>query len=77
LRYGIYLAKGVFDGEEDRGEQQVPRFGSVFDALVGGLGVNGTMVVVGASIDPIEVSPNQLLFGKKGIKGWAGSIPTD
>jgi hypothetical protein len=23
------------------------------------------------------VSPNQLLFGKKGIKGWAGGIPTD
>ena len=46
-------------------------------ALVGGLGVNGTMVVVGASMDPIEVAPNQLLFGKKGIKGWAGGIPTD
>ena len=46
-------------------------------ALVGGLGVNGTMVVVGASMDPIEVSPNQLLFGKKGIKGWAGGTPTD
>ena len=28
-------------------------------------------------MDPIEVSPNQLLFGKKGIKGWAGGIPTD
>jgi D-arabinose 1-dehydrogenase-like Zn-dependent alcohol dehydrogenase len=28
-------------------------------------------------MDPIEVAPNQLLFGKKGIKGWAGGIPTD
>jgi D-arabinose 1-dehydrogenase-like Zn-dependent alcohol dehydrogenase len=35
------------------------------------------MVVVGASIDPIEVAPNQLLLGKKGIQGWAGGIPTD
>ena len=35
------------------------------------------MVVVGASMDPIEVSPNHLLFGKKGIQGWAGGIPTD
>ena len=51
--------------------------GKAMSALVGGLGVNGTMVVVGASMDPIEVSPNQLLFGKKGIKGWAGGIPTD
>jgi D-arabinose 1-dehydrogenase-like Zn-dependent alcohol dehydrogenase len=46
-------------------------------ALVGGLGLNGTMVVVGASADPIEVTPLQLIFGKKGIKGWAGGIPTD
>jgi D-arabinose 1-dehydrogenase-like Zn-dependent alcohol dehydrogenase len=45
--------------------------GKAMSALVGGLGVNGTMVVVGASMDPIEVSP------KKGIKGWAGGIPID
>src|ERR1700674_5862523 len=51
--------------------------GKAMSALVGGLGVNGTMVVLGASMDPIEVAPNQLLFGKKGIKGWAGGIPTD
>jgi D-arabinose 1-dehydrogenase-like Zn-dependent alcohol dehydrogenase len=51
--------------------------GKAMSALVGGLAVNGTMVVVGASMDPIEVAPNQLLFGKKSIKGWAGGIPTD
>ena len=39
--------------------------------------VNERFAVVGASMDPIEVAPNQLLFGKKGIKGWAGGIPTD
>src|SRR6202163_2793702 len=51
--------------------------GKAMSALVGGLGVNGTMVVVGASMDPIEVSPNQLLFGKKGIKaGRVASPPT-
>ena len=50
--------------------------GKAMSALVGGLAVNGTMVVVGASMDPIEVAPNQLLFGKKGIKGWAASPPT-
>ena len=51
--------------------------GKAMSALVRGLGENGTMVVVGASMDPIEVAPNQLLFGKKGVKGWAGGIPTD
>lgn len=51
--------------------------GKSMAALVGGLGVNGSMVVVGAPADSIEVLPLQLLFGKKGIKGWAGGIPTD
>ncbi|HXO29343.1 MAG TPA: alcohol dehydrogenase [Thermoanaerobaculia bacterium] len=51
--------------------------GKAMSALVGGLGVNGTMLVVGASMDPIEVPPLQLILGKKGIKGWAGGIPTD
>src|SRR6202166_2779236 len=34
--------------------------GKAMSALVGGLAVNGTMVVVGGSTDPIEVAPNQL-----------------
>jgi D-arabinose 1-dehydrogenase-like Zn-dependent alcohol dehydrogenase len=51
--------------------------GKAMSALVGGLGANGTMVVVGASADPVQAPPNQLLSGKKGIKGWAGGIPTD
>jgi D-arabinose 1-dehydrogenase-like Zn-dependent alcohol dehydrogenase len=51
--------------------------GKAMSALIGGLGANGTMMVVGASADPIEVPPSQLLFGKKGIQGWSSGIPTD
>jgi D-arabinose 1-dehydrogenase-like Zn-dependent alcohol dehydrogenase len=46
-------------------------------AMVGGLGANGSMVVVGVSTDPIEVSSIQLIAGNKGIMGWTGGIPTD
>lgn len=46
-------------------------------ALVGGLGDNGTLVVVGAAADPIEVAPFQLLFGRKRIQGWSAGIATD
>lgn len=46
-------------------------------ALIDGLGANGTLLVLGASADPIEVSPNQLLFGRKRIQGWPSGIPTD
>lgn len=51
--------------------------GKSMSALVGGLGANGTLVVVGASTEPIEVSPLQLIMGKKQIRGWASGIPTD
>jgi len=51
--------------------------GKAMSALIGGLGANGTLVVVGASADPIEVAPSVLLFGKKRIQGWSSGIPTD
>jgi len=46
-------------------------------ALIDGLGNNGVMVVVGATADPIEVTPFQLIQGKKAIQGWSSGIPTD
>jgi D-arabinose 1-dehydrogenase-like Zn-dependent alcohol dehydrogenase len=45
--------------------------------LINGLGMNGKMVVVGATMDPIEVSPVQLIMGSKSIQGWSSGIPTD
>jgi D-arabinose 1-dehydrogenase-like Zn-dependent alcohol dehydrogenase len=46
-------------------------------SLIDGLGDNGTMIVVGATPDPIEVSPFQLIQGRKNIQGWSSGIPTD
>lgn len=51
--------------------------GKAMSSLVGGLGINGTMVVVGASPEPIEVAPFEIIFGRKGIRGWPSGIPTD
>jgi len=45
--------------------------------LVGGLGLNGTLLIVGASQDPIAVSPIQLILGRRNIQGWSSGIPTD
>jgi len=44
-------------------------------ALIDGLGPNGKLIVVGASFDPIEVMPAQLIFGSKTIQGWAAGTP--
>src|SRR2546427_794572 len=46
-------------------------------SLVDGLGMNGRMMVVGAAPDPIEVTPIQLIFGRRSIQGWSSGIPTD
>jgi D-arabinose 1-dehydrogenase-like Zn-dependent alcohol dehydrogenase len=51
--------------------------GKSMSPLIGGLGANGTLVVVGASADPIEVPPGLLISGRKRIQGWSAGIPTD
>src|SRR2546430_4364874 len=45
--------------------------------LVGGLSVNGTLLVVGAGQGPIEVSPVQLIMGQRRLQGWPSGLPTD
>jgi D-arabinose 1-dehydrogenase-like Zn-dependent alcohol dehydrogenase len=45
--------------------------------LIDGLAPNGRLMVVGATFDPIEVTPSQLIFGMRSIQGWASGIPTD
>ncbi len=51
--------------------------GKSMSALVGGLGNNGTLVIVGAPPDPMEVQPLQLIIGRRRIHGWSAGIPTD
>lgn len=45
--------------------------------LIDGLGPNGKLMVVGADVNPIEVTPIQLIFGSRTIQGWASGIATD
>jgi D-arabinose 1-dehydrogenase-like Zn-dependent alcohol dehydrogenase len=45
--------------------------------LIDGLGPNGKLMVVGATFDPIEVTPVQLITGSRTIQGWASGTPTD
>src|SRR5271165_24641 len=39
--------------------------------LIDGLGPNGKLMVIGATYDPIEVTPVQLISGSRTIQGWA------
>jgi D-arabinose 1-dehydrogenase-like Zn-dependent alcohol dehydrogenase len=46
-------------------------------ALIDGLGPNGKLIVIGATFDPIEVAPVQLITGSRNIQGWAAGTPAD
>ena len=45
--------------------------------LIGGLGPNGKLLLIGVASDPIEFAPVQLIRGGKSIEGWAGVTPAD
>jgi D-arabinose 1-dehydrogenase-like Zn-dependent alcohol dehydrogenase len=45
--------------------------------LINGLGPNGKLMVIGATFDPIEVTPMQLITGSRTIQGWAAGTAAD
>ncbi len=45
--------------------------------LIDGLGPNGKLMVIGATFDPIEVTPVQLIGGSRTIQGWSAGTPSD
>jgi D-arabinose 1-dehydrogenase-like Zn-dependent alcohol dehydrogenase len=46
-------------------------------ALVDGLGPNGTLMIVGADLAPLSVTPVQLIFGNRTIRGKASGTARD
>jgi D-arabinose 1-dehydrogenase-like Zn-dependent alcohol dehydrogenase len=46
-------------------------------ALVDGLAIDGKLVVVGASPEPIEVTPIQLILARRSIHGWPAGTSRD
>jgi D-arabinose 1-dehydrogenase-like Zn-dependent alcohol dehydrogenase len=45
--------------------------------LIDGMGPNGKLIVIGATFDPIEVTPIQLISGSRSIQGWAAGTAAD
>lgn len=44
--------------------------GDAISSVVDGLGVNGQLMIVAATMDPVEVTPMQLITGHKSLTGW-------
>ncbi len=51
--------------------------GKAMSSLIDGLGVAGKLLVVGASIDPITVTPIQLIGKRRSIQGWPSGTAKD
>jgi D-arabinose 1-dehydrogenase-like Zn-dependent alcohol dehydrogenase len=46
-------------------------------ALFGGLAPNGKLMVVGASMEPLAISPMQVIGGRRSVQGWASGTAKD
>jgi D-arabinose 1-dehydrogenase-like Zn-dependent alcohol dehydrogenase len=44
---------------------------------IGGLSVDGTLLVIGAAPDPIEVPPLALILARRSILGWPSGTSAD
>jgi len=51
--------------------------GKTMAAAIGGLAVDGKLLVVGAAPDPIEVPPIALILGRRSILGWPSGTSAD
>ena len=45
--------------------------------LVDGLAPRGTLMIIGAAMEPVSVTPLQLITGSKSIRGWASGTAKD
>jgi D-arabinose 1-dehydrogenase-like Zn-dependent alcohol dehydrogenase len=45
--------------------------------VIDGLAPNGKLMVVGADMEPINVTPVQLITGSRSLQGWASGTPAD
>jgi len=46
-------------------------------SVIDGLGLDGTVLLIAATGDDVEVSPFQLLTGRKSLKGWPSGVAPD
>jgi len=51
--------------------------GKSMSALIGGLGLRGELIVLGAGPDPIEANSFQLISQSRSVQGWASGGPAD
>jgi D-arabinose 1-dehydrogenase-like Zn-dependent alcohol dehydrogenase len=51
--------------------------GKAMSAAVGGLGLNGKLIMVGISEEPVEVPVAQFIMGRHSVQGWPSGTSAD
>jgi D-arabinose 1-dehydrogenase-like Zn-dependent alcohol dehydrogenase len=51
--------------------------GKAMTAVLGGLGINGKAIVLGAAHEPLEVPAILLISGRRSVMGWPSGSPID
>lgn len=51
--------------------------GNAMTDALGGLGLDGKLIIVGAAQEPIEVSPVQFIMGRNSVQGWPSGTSAD
>jgi propanol-preferring alcohol dehydrogenase len=86
LRLGAHQ---YIDGESVNPAEELTRLGGarvivatapnsrVISTLVNGLGRNGMLLAIAGTMDPIEVSPAQLIRNRRSVQGWPSGSSKD
>jgi D-arabinose 1-dehydrogenase-like Zn-dependent alcohol dehydrogenase len=51
--------------------------GKAMSVVLGGLAVNGNLIIIGGSDEPLELSPNFFLSGRRSVVGWPSGTSID
>jgi D-arabinose 1-dehydrogenase-like Zn-dependent alcohol dehydrogenase len=51
--------------------------GKAMSAVLGGLAIDGKLIILGAAYEPVEVPPILLISGRRSILGWPSGTPID
>jgi D-arabinose 1-dehydrogenase-like Zn-dependent alcohol dehydrogenase len=51
--------------------------GKAMGATIGGLSIDGKLIILGAAADPIELNPLMLLLQRRSIQGWPSGTSAD
>ncbi len=51
--------------------------GKAMSAVLGGLGVDGKLIILGAATEPLEVPATPLILGRRSIMGWPSGSSID